>query len=560
MSTELYTAPIIQDRTRCESPVPHTRVSGVFEGTDVEFTVYLPPADAWQGRFFQYTYPMPIPGVWEGAAATDRAVGFALRHGGYAVQAGSSSSTVLGHAHAAAAAQLAKEVATEFYGCPGRRIHGYLYGPSGGSFQTIGAMELTQGVWDGFVPMVMGTPVSIPGDFFIRAMARMVLSDKAEQIADAVRPGGSGAPFDGLDEAESTMLQEMLDYGTPLCAWMSPQYLLSQVDLEGAPVADPLMGMGDVIRQMDPTYVEDFWREDGYLGTEPSALGDRVRAALSEAGDDEENRWAVALPSYYRHQVPSSAPDMVGFDQLRTADGAPRYPQRPVEVGAVLQRQTTGGATYSGAFSGKVVVVDALGDSDALPWHADWYAGRVRRRLGAEADDRLRVYFQESSDHNEQHVTGYRATHLVDYIGAVEQALVDLAAWVEDGVAAPASTKYVVHRAQIEVPQDATDRLGIQPVGRLSLVQGPQGEVAFHLDAQAPVGQIVEIAWDFDGTGQYEALDFGAPSARVVTSQTRALPSGTRFVAARITAHRSGDPAAEHCRVQNLVRARVVTP
>lgn len=554
-----YTTPIVDERAQVSDPLPHEQVRGHFEGTDVEFTIHLPPSSAWEGRFYQYTYPMPIPGVNLGGRATDRAIRFALDHGGYAVQAGSSERTVLGHRHAAAAAEFAREIAAEHYGAQGRHIPGYLYGPSGGSFQTVGALELSGGVWDGYVPMVLGTPVSIPSTFFIRAMGRLVLSDVAPRIAGALAPGGSGDPFAGLDAAETAMLEELHAFGIPWSAWEDPDYLLGIVDLDGEPLADGLLGFGEVVRQIDPGYAEDFWTEDGYLGTEQSPLGDRVRARLAEIGDSEENRWLVALPSYYRHQLPGPDEGYIGFDRFRRADGTPHHPQRHVEIGPLMQKETTGGATYSGEVSGKVIIFDTLGDSDALPWHADWYADRIRARLGDRADDKLRVYFHESSDHHEQPVTGRRATHLVSYMGAVEQALVDLTLWVEDGVPAPESTRYRVEDAQIVVPRRAHERGGIQPTASLSARPTADGAgCELHLTADAPKGVLTHVAWDFEGSGRFEEIELDHPARHL--ELTRRVPLGDvqdAVVGVRVTSRRTDGVCSEHCRVLNLARAKV---
>ncbi len=209
-----YAKPVIDSEQDVTTPVNHHRVSGHFDGTNIKFAIYLPPAQQWKGRFFQYTYPLTDE------KATDRAIEFGAASGGYTVQAGSF--VALGYRHAAAAAKFAKTMAAEYYGSGDRPIHGYLYGPSGGSYQTIGAAENTTGVWDGFVPMVIGTPMSAPYIFDIRAMAQLVLADKAEQIADAVRPGGSGHPYAGLDKAERTMLKELTRFGVPLAGWQNP--------------------------------------------------------------------------------------------------------------------------------------------------------------------------------------------------------------------------------------------------------------------------------------------------------------------------------------------------
>ena len=204
----LYAKPVIDSEQDLTTPVVHHRVSGHFEGTDIRFNIYLPPANQWKGRFFQYTYPTAFTPEEDTSVADDRAIGFSLASGGYAVQAGNAGNSV-GYRHTAAAAKFAETVAADYYHSGNRKIYGYLYGPSGGSFQTTGAAENTSGVWEGFVPTVQGVPMSGPYTFFIRAMARLVLEDKAEQIADAVRPGGSGKPYAGLDQVERTMLREL---------------------------------------------------------------------------------------------------------------------------------------------------------------------------------------------------------------------------------------------------------------------------------------------------------------------------------------------------------------
>jgi hypothetical protein len=50
--------PVIDSELDLTTPVAHHRISGHFEGTAIKFTIYLPPAVQWKGRFFQYTYPL----------------------------------------------------------------------------------------------------------------------------------------------------------------------------------------------------------------------------------------------------------------------------------------------------------------------------------------------------------------------------------------------------------------------------------------------------------------------------------------------------------------------
>lgn len=591
----LYAHPVVDSEQDLTTPIVHHRVSGHFEGTTVKFTVYLPPAGQWHGRFFQYTYPTSTEN------ALDRAVAFGAASGGYTVQASGTG----GYRHDAAAAKAAERIAAAYYRSGSRPIHGYLYGPSGGSFQTIGAIENTSGVWDGAVPIVVGVPTSIPVNFFVRAQARVVLKDVAGKIADAVRPGGSGNPYAGLTAVQAAALREATGLGVPLKAWQDPDYVL------GLSAPDGLLGFGALIRQLDPTYVTDFWSKPGYLGTERSALGDIVRAALvdtdatitevtpttvtltglprltSALGLDfgtaagpvtgtldpatgvltvpggtaglatgarihVDNRWFVALPSYYRHQVPPAGEGYAAFDVLRGSDGQPLYPQRALRIGPLIAGGVTGGGSYTGKINGKVIVVDNLVDSDAYPWHADWYAQRVR---AAGREGSFRLYYNDNADHLEGPVTGAKANRIVSYDPIVEQALRDLAAWAERGVTPPASTRYAVTDGQVTVPARASQRRGIQPVvdltvrGRKRIDVRAGQQVTFDAAVRVPAGAgtVVSAGWDFTGSGTFTP-------GRAAYRYTR---PGTYFASFKVATSRSGKPEP-YAQVENLDRVRVV--
>ncbi|KAJ4982710.1 hypothetical protein SVAN01_11798 [Stagonosporopsis vannaccii] len=85
-----------------------------------------------------------------------------------------------GHRHEAAAAKFWKVVARCYYQ-PVGHIHGYIYGGSGGSFQTIGALENNVGVWD------EGIPIPAPNGFPARAFFGHVLRPKMTQIQDTLK-------------------------------------------------------------------------------------------------------------------------------------------------------------------------------------------------------------------------------------------------------------------------------------------------------------------------------------------------------------------------------------
>lgn len=295
----VYNKPVIDSETDLTSPVPHRRVSGHFDGTDKKFNLYLPPKKQWRGRFFQRVYPL----LDENATAED--IAFGADSGAYIVQTNGGT----GYRVDAAAAKFSRTYAARYYGWS-RRIHGYIYGGSGGSYQTFGAIENTSGVWDGAVPFIPGTPVSVPNTFTVRALARIVLRDKAPLIADAMSPGGSGNPYKGLNTVERAMLLEATRMGVPLRAWEDYRYVL------GLSAPDGLLGFTSLLRGLDPTYADDFWSKPGYLGTEQSALGDLIRAArIDQAATVKQiNRDGQNTPtSLVLDSVPLQ-PDTMGLD------------------------------------------------------------------------------------------------------------------------------------------------------------------------------------------------------------------------------------------------------
>ena len=569
----LYANPVIDAETDETTPVAHHRVSGHFEGTDIQFNIYLPPADEWGGRFFQWTYPTAFTATENTAVASDRAIGFAIASGGYAVQAGSPYPVdSLGYRHDAAAAKFAAQFAAAYYGTD-QHIYGYLYGGSGGSYQTIGAAENVSGAWDGFLPYIIGTPMSTPYNFFIRSFADLVLADKADQIKAAVSPGGSGDPYAGLDPAETAMLRELTAFGIPLQAWENPDYVLGHAPY----FPDGLLGFGPIIKMVDSGYVDAFWNSPGYLGSEDSPLGDVVRSALADAGHAPADCtgggaapsacWDIALPVYYRYQLPPASAGYVGFDQFRAADGTALYPQRPLVWGPLVIGGTSGNASYDGSINGKMIIVDNLYDSDALATPADWYAQKVEASLGAQAyANTVRVYYTDHADHQEAEVSGERATYLVTFWGQLEQGLRDLAAWVEDGVEPPASTQYSITDGQVVVPADAHARLGLQPtvdltVRRSDTVTIKVGQQAvFHarVEAAPGTGTVAATAWDYEGDGIYVEQAVKHPRATLqVQSKHRFTKPGVYYVALRVTVQRDGVDGP-YAKVENLDRVRVV--
>jgi hypothetical protein len=294
----------------------HLYVHGGFSGTDAKFSFCFPPQAEYEGRFFQATHQLLA-----GEEATPRNVAFALASGGYSVQtnmggsdnprtaeqgaSGQFDTTIRGYRVNAEAAKFSRAMAAEIYGP--HRTYGYLYGGSGGAYQTVTSAEMTSGVWDGFVPYVMGSPQSIPNCFTVRVNALRVLKEKWPSIIDAIEPGGSGDPYAGLNDEERAALEEATRTGFPPGAWFN------YVPQGGG----PLVLVASYVPVLDPGYLDDFWSKPGYLGTDPTSS---VRAARVQ-----HEATVVAVPADGRTQLTlSSVPtaDLTGADLVITSGAA----------------------------------------------------------------------------------------------------------------------------------------------------------------------------------------------------------------------------------------------
>lgn len=621
-----FSNPVIDRISEIYQPVRLHKVTGHFEGTDATFSFYYPPKSQWDGRFFHKVYPYT-----DGKANTG-ALAFGYDSGAYVIQTGKTS----GYRADAAAAKFSRLVARQYYKEPDRKIYGYIYGGSGGSYQAIAAMENTVGIWDGAVPYVMGVPTSIPNNFFVRVLARVVLKDKANQISETVLPGGSGNPFASLNRTERSILEEVTSMGLPLESWAQPGYVLGLEDTQG------LMGFRSTIQQIDPTYVNDFWTDPGYLGTEQSELGELFRRAridytttfrrsedsksleLAEVPTDgftpefeytlldldgvkvgevlgtldsasrrlsitkftpsnnrhlEEatsirvsNDWALALAVYHRHQVPGDK-SFHAWDQFRNDDGSSRQPQRSIDVGPIITGGASGGGQFTGRYNGKMIVVGNLLDADAFPWDGDWYSQRVWAADAENFDKRFRLWLNENADHYDGSViisgrSDQKSVRLVNYVGILERALLDVSAWVEQDTPAPLSTKYRLANQQVSVEKSARERDGVQPgvdlrVGSKPATELDVGDTAyFSAHVSVPAGQstISSIEWSPLGNSDFVPLSFEQDAQGTIEIRTAYVfnQPGTYYPVIRVAAQRGGDDDSPFARAQNLARVKVV--
>ena len=265
MKDEHFTKPYVDLDEWRDDPVAHRYVHGGFVGTETRFSIYLPPAEQYEGRFFQHITPVPDS---EHLAQTARGeqdkIGFSIASGGYFLETnggglvagpGSDADPTIGAYRAnAAAATYSRVVAAEMYG--EHRPFGYVYGGSGGGYRTIGCAENTTGVWDGFVPYVIGSPMAIPNMFTVRMHAQRLLRDVLDRIVDAVEPGG-GDMYEGLDDEQRAALLEVTRMGFSPRSWIGHRTMGMH--------AFPVLFGGMMLA--DPGYVDDFWSQPGYLGS-----------------------------------------------------------------------------------------------------------------------------------------------------------------------------------------------------------------------------------------------------------------------------------------------------
>jgi hypothetical protein len=660
----LYVEPFVDVDEWRDEPVRHRYVHGGFTDTDLRFSLYFPPAEQYDGRFLQPV--MHIAGdenvalTGELAGLGNRALQFAFDSGGYLVESNQGSTLMMGPPDitgfraSAATAQYSRVLAEEMYG--EHRPYGYVVGGSGGAYKTMACYENAPDVWDGAVPFINGSHVSMPNVFTVQAHAFRLLDDVFDQIVDAVEPGG-GDMYADLDDEQRAALEEVTRMGFPPRAWFAHE----RVALSYTGVFAAIFG---ILAMGDPSYFEDFWTVPGYLGadppkslqaariqwhttvtelvttaevqamglpvsitagTRPSApaalriaelpegrlqgafltpasggaagqrlmitgvLGDLLMLGFGgmsiptleaiSPGDAVEidNSDYLAAQTYHRHQDPG--PEYPVWDQFKAPDGSYLYPQRPLVKG--YDQVGEGNSWQSGRFTTKVINVACLMDEAAFPWQADWYRRRVIAEQGPGYVDRYRLWFVDRAMHvnpsrylspNEgvapQQDHGPTDTQIVAYNGVLHQAIRDVAAWAERGVAPPEETRYDVVDGQVEVAATAADRRGVQPVLTLTVDGGERADVGVgesvelvgEVEVPPDAGVVVAAEWDVDGSGAYADVEAVAPDTTSQRfSRTHAFDEpGTYFVTLRVASQRRESVGSSFGAARNLARVRVV--
>lgn len=267
----VFKSPYIDQDEWRNTPVRHRYVHGGFEGTGTRFSFYLPEKQNYQGRFFQYITPFPDNEfLSQGATGEDDKIGFAISSGAYFIETNgggkvdfakpnfNSDPTIGAFRANAASAAFSRMVANKIFG--GNRPYGYAFGGSGGAYRTIGSIENTEGVWDGVVPYVLGSPMAIPNVFSVRMNAMRILDKKFPQIIDVLDAGGSGDMYAGLNEEEKEALREVTKMGFPPQSWFG----YKTMGIHG------FIALYQGMRMADAKFFDDFWKVKGYLGANPT--------------------------------------------------------------------------------------------------------------------------------------------------------------------------------------------------------------------------------------------------------------------------------------------------
>jgi Tannase and feruloyl esterase/PKD domain len=277
-----------------------------------------------------------------------------------------------------------------------------------------------------------------------------------------------------------------------------------------------------------------------------------------------DNRKFLAYCYFARHHLM----DEPVFDHLRV-DGVPIFPQHPVPEMSSLM-----GVCYSGQYRGKLLWIHHMHDSSVWPGWGTLYHRAVLQAQGEEGTARnFRIRWTDQAEHGPSDMVPpepnrVASTRLIDSRGITEQSLHDLVDWVERGIE-PVGTNYDYRDGEVVLPPSASERGGIQPVATVAADGAVRADitvgetVTLTVEGEVPpdAGFIVDVEWDFDGTGTYpyRHADVDGTDTKVSRSTTHTYDRpGTYFATARVTSHRTGDVNSTLCRIETLGQARVV--
>lgn len=287
------------------------------------------------------------------------------------------------------------------------------------------------------------------------------------------------------------------------------------------------------------------------------------------------NRFMLAACFYPRHSILDNGSQ--AYAQYRNADGSPKYAQRPIQAAYAANVGSAGGRRETGHLKVRTMVLENLADPASYPYVGGFYAEQVHRAMGAAADGMFRVYYQDNAQHGAFPTNGPEPApaklqiSVASVGGVLNQALLDMAAWVEHGVTPVASTRYATDAmTQIVLPAAARERRGYQPVvdltanGGVRVVTGVNQPVTLSGRITMPpgVGKITDYDW-YVGSPDFKfepLVQLAAPKASVELTRTvRFAHPGEYTVTLRTHGGRSVTARPDSgILLENLARVRIV--
>ncbi|WP_018143412.1 hypothetical protein [Alloscardovia criceti] len=161
-----------------------------------------------------------------------------------------------------------------------------------------------------------------------------------------------------------------------------------------------------------------------------------------------DNSGFLAMQTYHRHQVPEAGQGYDVWNQFRQPDGSPMYPQRPLLIGPLFTQST--GCAQTGDIHGKMILLPSILDREAFPWQADWYCRRVAN------PENVRLWYTDNALHADEDIQE-DPLHTVSYLGALQEALLQLSDWVEKDAPPSNTSAYDVHDGQVTLSADADE-------------------------------------------------------------------------------------------------------
>jgi hypothetical protein len=287
VTDSFFGAPYIDADEQNTEPIPHRYIHGGFEGTDTRFSFCFPPKERYQGRLLQ-----PLEGANAGHENVNTGplglvtggLDMAFRLGGYTVESNMGhigdvmdakagvDPTIYGFRAAAECARFSKFVAEQVFGAAPQ--YAYVFGGSGGARRSPLCLAYAPGVWDAALPYMGDAQDGDHGDmsllrtgnsnFSSMFNVQRVLKDKIYDVVDAMWPGGSGNPFEGLNTHQREELANVYRIGYP----RGDEFMIAQ------PMGQIWMfsSMASRLQRDYPEYWANFWTKPGHVGFDQPEL------------------------------------------------------------------------------------------------------------------------------------------------------------------------------------------------------------------------------------------------------------------------------------------------